>query len=83
MSKKKTKEYTPLEFRWKWCSTCGCAFVECPVCKNNLCNGMAGEDEEGFKCIYCHLGYQYQDAVGHRPTLKDIKDCGGTLVLHK
>jgi len=50
-----------MKFKWYWCETCGTAAIECPVCGNNCCNAMYGEDENGNPCRYCTLAYQYQD----------------------
>ena len=49
-----------MEFKWYWCETCGTAAIECPVCKNNCCNGSYGKDENGEQCKFCALSYQYQ-----------------------
>ncbi len=50
-----------LSFKWGWCNTCDAAYVICPVCKNNLCNGGSGELENGEDCPFCILGYEYQN----------------------
>ena len=35
-------------YRWDWCGTCDGAYVECPKCGNNSCNGGSGAfDKDG------------------------------------
>jgi hypothetical protein len=80
-SPKKYKRGEDLKFYWEWCEECG-PHVVCPVCNNNLCNGMSGE-VNGKKCVFCALGYQYQDAVKTRPTKRQIKGAGWRLLIAK
>jgi hypothetical protein len=47
-------------FIWKWCGLCDKAYVECPKCKNNTCNGGYGTDIMGDECNVCPLAYQYE-----------------------
>lgn len=49
-----------MKFKWKWCPLCETAYVECPKCGNNCCNGGYGQID-GEPCDVCELAYQYQD----------------------
>lgn len=53
-------------FLWDWCSQCKDAFIVCPYCKNNTCNGCFGNSDgtiggknPDYECPYCNLAYQY------------------------
>ena len=46
-------------FEWGWCELCNTAFIYCPKCNNNCCNGGSGE-VDGKPCDICNLAYQYQ-----------------------
>ena len=53
-------------FLWGWCDHCGGAFVVCPFCGNNTCNGSFGNSDGSvgggspdFACLFCNLAYQF------------------------
>lgn len=70
----------PLEFTWGWCALCESAFVRCPKCGNNGCNGGWGQ-VDGKLCNVCRLADQYSELArkaGLEPTkesfpLEEIK----------
>lgn len=44
---------------WDWCELCDGAFIRCPKCGNNSCNGGYGKIDEEV-CDVCEIAYQYQ-----------------------
>lgn len=55
------------DIRWQWCAFCEAAYVNCPQCKNNTCNGGS----------ICGLCYYFRDLVlvstqGKYPQIEDI-----------
>jgi len=38
-----------MKLTWDWCEMCEKAFIRCPKCGNNSCNGGYGEID-GIKC---------------------------------
>jgi hypothetical protein len=62
-----------LVFKWGWCGLCKSAFLYCPVCGNNSCNGGSGELENGEDCPYCIMTYQY-DELAHKYIINPIID---------
>lgn len=51
-------------FWWKWCGTCNDAFLECPKCNNNSCNGGHGTVR-----IENGVSYTYPD-----PKFRELRD---------
>ena len=51
-------------FWWGWCRACECAYLECPKCNNNSCNGGHGTiRKDGIieeACDVCWLASQYE-----------------------
>lgn len=81
LGKSKNIPFKSFVFTWGWCKQCVSAFVRCPVCSNNLCNGSYGE-VDGQECPYCQLGYQYQTACLQEPAEKQVKKAKGKFVMH-
>lgn len=82
LGKSKYSPFKSFVFTWGWCKQCGGAFVRCPVCSNNMCNGSYGE-LDGKKCQYCEIAYQYQTACSRiEPTETQIKRAKGKFVMH-
>lgn len=52
-----------MDFKWEWCDLCQYAFIRCPYCKNNCCNGGTGKLPSGEECG-CKEAYSFQDS-GH------------------
>lgn len=40
------------KFEWEWCILCNCAFIRCPKCGNNSCNGTTGAWDKDGKLTY-------------------------------
>ena len=52
---------------------CEAAFIRCPKCGNNTCNGGYGQID-GVKCDVCPLAYQYQDLADETGTSPKTKE---------
>ena len=66
-----------MEFKWKYCRTCHTAYIKCPKCGNNSCNGGTGfiksdgtilkfpyaadEHEKCIRCEICPQAYEVQE----------------------
>lgn len=51
---------TEYKFLWSYCDHCFRAYIICPKCGNNCCNGGRGEID-GVECDVCPLAYEFQD----------------------
>jgi hypothetical protein len=55
-------KFVPANLVWGWCRMCG-AYLKCPKCGNNLCNGGYGtlDEERKVPCDLCTHMYELQD----------------------
>ena len=62
-------------YKWDWCSLCQGAYIICPLCGNNTCNGGSGTLADGTRCLKCedaHAYYDKMEKAGKVPTYHDI-----------
>lgn len=57
-----------MKFEFGWCELCKTAFIYCPKCGNNGCNGGSGE-LNGEVCDVCDLAHQYQQLAWETKTV--------------
>ena len=76
VSKNGNKKMNEQIYKWGWCSHCQCAYIICPLCGNNTCNGGSGTLQDGTKCLKCDDAYKYHDKMeklGKIPTYSEIR----------
>lgn len=64
-------------FWWRWCSSCECAFLECPKCNNNSCNGGSGtvRIENGISYVYSEPRFrELRDKIGENEITEEACD---------
>lgn len=64
-------------FWWGWCNLCDCAYLECPKCNNNSCNGGHGVIRTENGVYYAYPDHEFRalrDRIGEEGITEDACD---------